>query len=118
MIDQLKPGDVISVPLGRDDSIETRSAELLPRLIVWFYEGTNLEAPPVKGLAAVDEALRIVRERYPSARFADSLDADRVSPVGDAMERNLITIVFPFYASEMPAEHCAGVIEWFAQLQH
>ena len=118
MIDQLKPGDVINVPLRRDDTIENRSAELLPRLIVWFYEGTNLAAPPVKGIAAVEEALRIVRERYPSAHFAGSLDADRVAPVDNVMERDLITIVFPFYASEMPAEHSVGVIEWFAQLRH
>ena len=119
MIDQFKPGDVISVPFWRDGVQTTESAELLPKLCVWFYDGTALAAPPSKGITSVEEAIRVVRERYPSGYFAHSLSADGVSFVEGAMERDLLSIAIPFYSSEPalnePTDE-AGIIEWFAKL--
>jgi hypothetical protein len=123
MIGQFKPGDVIDVPLWRDDALRTESAELLPRLIVWFYDGTGLAAPPVKGIDTVEEAIRIVRERCPSAHFANELDASCVGLIEGTMDRDALTIAIPFYAAEQMEQtpdsqaDAAGVIEWFARLK-
>jgi hypothetical protein len=120
MISQFKPGVVINIPVRRDAEIENVSAELLPKMIVSFYDGTNLAGPPVGSIATVEEAIRIVHERYPDAHYAETLDADWIRPVDDAMERDIYVVLIPFFPSgpipDSRSVDAVGAIEWFVKL--
>jgi hypothetical protein len=120
MIRKFRPGMVINIPVRRDAEIENVGAELLPRMIVSFYDGTNLAGPPVGNIADIEEAIRIVHERYPDAHYAETLDADWIRPVDDAMERDIYVVLIPFFPSgpipDSQSVDAVGAIEWFVKL--
>ena len=119
------------IGVGQLLHFQGRCLRLLPKLEVTFHTGTTIEEPPIE-VSSLDDAYRLIRDRYPDAcwqRWNEQYDPD---PYGgfmfdywDGKDDRDAQISLSFYAqpadvvhdefrpSGSPLVYEAGWVRWY-----